>query len=79
MHITLWKMIMKHKSALFVSILAGMSSSANIYADTKYPDLDGSDMERLRNDVSRVGKDFNNVISRENGKTKTTRTSKHAA
>ncbi|MFC3107426.1 hypothetical protein ACFQAT_07975 [Undibacterium arcticum] len=59
---------MKNKSALLAGILAGMSSPATIYAQPSYPRLVGSDMERLRGDVSRVGNDFSTVIDSEHAK-----------
>ena len=63
-----WKIVMKNKSTLLAGILAGMSSPATIYAQPSYPRLAGSDMERLRGDVSRVGNDFSTVIDNEHAK-----------
>lgn len=63
-----WKIVMKNKSTLLAGILAGMSSPATIYAQPSYPRLAGSDMERLRGDVSRVGNDFSTVIDSEYAK-----------
>lgn len=68
-----WKLIMKNKSALFAGILAGMSSPASVYAEPTYPRLRGSDMDRMRGDVFRIGGDFSRVIEKENGKEQTTR------
>lgn len=67
----LWKIVMKNKSALLAGILAGMSSPATIYAQPSYPRLAGSDMERLRGDVSRVGHYFYSVIDSEYAKEQT--------
>jgi hypothetical protein len=68
----LWKIAMKTKSALLAGILAGISSPVTLYAQPSYPRLAGSDMDRLRGDVSRVGKDFSTVINREHAKNKIT-------
>jgi hypothetical protein len=56
---------MMKKSTLLSGILFGMTSSASVYSSTSYPPLRGSDLERLRGDVARVGSDFNKVISTE--------------
>jgi hypothetical protein len=74
-----WKKIVKNRSALFAGILAGMASPSSVYADTQYPRLRGSDMERMRQDVARIGGDFSKVIEEENGKEQTTRKSKSIA
>lgn len=62
---------MRNKSAIVAGVLAGMASPATIYANTNYPLVGGSDMSRMRGDVTRVGQDFSTVIKRENGKSKT--------
>jgi len=67
-----WKLIMKNKSALFAGIMAGMSSPASVYAESAYPRLHGSDMDRMRSDVLRIGSDFSKVIEQENGKKQAT-------
>ena len=72
----LWKIAMKNKFTLFTGILAGMSSPATIYAQPSYPRLAGSDMERLRSDVSRVGNDFHTVIDSEHAEKQTTKPTK---
>lgn len=69
MFLAKWKAIMKNKSALLAGILAGISAPSTIYTDRTYPKLHGSDMDRLRGDVSRIGGDFSRVIEQENGKT----------
>jgi hypothetical protein len=71
----LWKLVMKNKSALFAGVLAGITSPATIYTQTTYHALHGTDVERLRNDVSRIGNDFSTVIERENGKEQTSTSS----
>lgn len=65
---SLWKVVMKNRSTLLAGILAGMSSPATIYAQSTYLPPTGTDMERLRGDVARVGKDFSTVIEREHAK-----------
>jgi hypothetical protein len=62
---------MRSKSTLLAGILAGMSASASIYASPNYPKLIGTDTERLRGDIKRVGRHFSTVIDRENDKHKT--------
>jgi hypothetical protein len=59
---------MKNKSALLAGILSGITSPILIYTKPSYPTLKGSDLDRLRGDVSRVGGYFTTVIDRENGK-----------
>lgn len=63
---------MKNKSALLAAILAGMSSPATVYASSSYSRPTGSDLERLRGDVLRVGNDFHTVIDNEYAKEQTT-------
>ena len=59
---------MKNRDSIFARIIAGMASPVSIYAGSNYPRLNGSDLERMRGDVSRVGKTFSAVIDREHGK-----------
>ena len=61
---------MRNKSAFFAGILAGIASPATIFANSNYPPLRGSDIERMRGDVERVGNNFATVIEREHAKTK---------
>lgn len=61
---------MQRKEAVIAGILAGIAAPASIGAPVEYPRPRGSDLSRLRGDVMRVGIDFNNVITRENGKQK---------
>jgi hypothetical protein len=67
MLVTLLKKVMENKSALLAGILAGLNSPTEVYADHHYSRLHGSDKERLRGDVSRIGNDFSRVIEREHG------------
>lgn len=59
--------IMSRVSALFAGLLAGITSPASLVDAASYPRVEGSDLSRLRQDVTRVGSDFSNVIKRENG------------
>lgn len=46
-------------------IISGISSTASVYENAIYPSLKGSDLSRIRSDVSRVGKDFFITLKRE--------------
>jgi hypothetical protein len=59
---------MDNKLKFFSGLLLGLTSTTAVYGDTTYPLLRGSDIDRLRGDVKKVGNDFNNVINRENAK-----------
>lgn len=59
---------MRKTSALVAGILDGMSFPASLFTTVKYPQPRGSDLDRLRGDVMRVGGDFHQVIQREHGK-----------
>ena len=61
---------MQNKNALIAGVLAGLSSPASFASTVDYPRPHGSDLSRLRGDMSRVGRDFSNVIRREYGKQK---------
>ncbi|MGI4776918.1 MAG: hypothetical protein ACRYGA_02175 [Janthinobacterium lividum] len=67
---SLWTHIMRNKSALIAGVLAGIASPATIGAPVKYPRPQGSDLNRMRADVQRLGGDFKTVIERENGNQK---------
>jgi hypothetical protein len=69
----LWRVVMKNKSGLLNGILSGMASSTTVYAPTSYPRLKGSDQDRMRGDVERVGREFNKVISNEQEKRRDTK------
>jgi len=58
---------MRKRTALLAGVLSGLASSGTVAQPARYPSLEGSDLNRLRGDVSRVGLDFSNVIARENG------------
>lgn len=60
---------MRKTSAFVAGILDGMGSPAGLFMTVKYPRPSGSDLDRLRGDVKKVGADFNRVIQREHGKT----------
>lgn len=61
---------MQNKSALIAGVLAGLSAPGSFTSAVDYPRPHGSDLGRLRGDMSRVGRDFSNVIEREHGKQK---------
>jgi len=58
---------MKDSKSFMAGVLAGLAP-ASVFERSKYPSLEGSDMNRMRSDVERVGKQFSTVIDRENGK-----------
>ncbi|WP_017523759.1 hypothetical protein [Pusillimonas noertemannii] len=64
---------MRNKNALLAGILAGLASPATVAASPDYPKLQGSDMARMRQDIRRIGNDFNVVIKREYVKAKSPR------
>ena len=61
---------MRNKSTLIAGILAGMASPGVIGSTVHIERLQGSDLGRLRGDVTRVGRDFSTVIDRERGNKK---------
>ena len=61
---------MQNRSALIAGVLAGLSAPGSFASTVDYPRPPGSDLSRLRGDMSRVGRDFSNVIKREHGKQK---------
>ncbi|MDQ0040850.1 hypothetical protein J2W33_001745 [Variovorax boronicumulans] len=61
---------MQSKSALIAGILAGIASPSTIGAPVKFERLQGSDLSRMRGDVTRIGGDFSSVINRERGNKK---------
>ncbi len=63
---------MQNKSALMAGILAGLASPGAFAFSRDYQRPQGSDLDRLRGDMLRVGGDFSNVIKREHGKQKPT-------
>ncbi len=66
---------MKHAKALLAGIFAGLAAPACIAHSPRYPQLQTSDLQRIRGDVARVGGSFNAVIARERSK-KTNSTNK---
>lgn len=59
--------LIQRKSALIAGVLAGLASPGSICVAADYPRRKGSDLERMRGDMTRVGRDFSTVINRENG------------
>lgn len=60
---------MKYTKALLAGILAGLTApGALAQTPPKYQRPEGSDLQRLRNDVNQVGESFSKVIAREYGK-----------
>lgn len=53
------------------AVLDGVSLPATVYSRHHFPRVIGTDLERLRGDVKRVGGDFKTVIIREHGNSKT--------
>lgn len=45
-------------------LLHGLGAAADMGRPVRYPTPAGSDLDRMRGDVSRVGIDFNRVIER---------------
>ena len=58
---------MKNRKSFMAGVLAGLAP-ASVFERSKYPSLEGSDTNRMRGEVGRVGKQFSTVIDRENGK-----------
>lgn len=69
---------MKKRKSLMAGILSGLAP-ASVYERTKYPTLKGSDVNRMRGDVERVGKQFSTVLDRENEKAQHAPAHAHAA
>ena len=53
--------------ALIAGVLAGLAAPATIGAPVDYPKPRGSDLNRIRGDVQRLGASFWTVIEREHG------------
>jgi hypothetical protein len=53
------------------AVLDGVALPSNIYKHHQFARVRGTDLERLRSDVERVGTDFKTVIAREHGNIKT--------
>lgn len=61
-------MMMRSKSAFIAGLVAGIASPGTIGAQSNYKLPRGTDLNRMRGDVVRLGQDFKTVISREHGK-----------
>ena len=59
---------MRRKRALIAGVIAGIASPGAIGAPAPYRLPQGSDLQRMRGDVARLGGDFSAVITREHGK-----------
>lgn len=59
---------MRSKSALIAGVVAGIASPGSIGAPATYRLPQGSDLQRMRGDVARLGGDFATVMNREHGK-----------
>lgn len=58
------------KNTSFINgLMQGLTASASLYSATRYRRrVVGSDLQRLRGDMLRIGGDFQTVLSREYGK-----------
>ncbi len=59
---------MSRYRTFFSNIALALAAPATLIGSSDYPQLKGSDLERLRGDVGRVGRDFALVLERERGK-----------
>ncbi len=59
---------MSRYRTFFSNIALALAAPATLMGSSDYPQLKGSDLERLRGDVGRVGRDFALVLERERGK-----------
>ena len=71
-----WSLVMQRKEALIAGLIAGIASPGTIGAPSHYRVPQGSDLQRMRGDVTRLGRDFLTVIEREHGKQAAPRTTK---
>lgn len=62
---------MRNTRSFFAGIFAGLASPSVIASVPDYPKLEGSDSSRIRQDIRRIGEDFNRVIKREHVEAKT--------
>lgn len=67
---------MKKQSTFLASLISGISAPAAIYSRSNYPNLDGSDLSRMRGDVLHLGNDFRSVLQREYGQAKNSASAK---
>ena len=56
---------MSRYRTFFSNIALALAAPATLMGSSDYPQLKGSDLERLRGDVGRVGRDFALVLERE--------------
>lgn len=56
---------MDRAKALLAGIFAGLAAPSTIAQHHRYSHLQGTDLQRIRGDVEKVGRTFNKVISRE--------------
>lgn len=61
---------MRGKRTFMAGIIAGFASPATIAGKANYPQLQGSDISRMRQDVQRIGNDFHTAVKREYVKAK---------
>ncbi len=59
---------MKHAKAILAGLFAGLAAPASIAQAPRYLELQGTDLQRIRGDVARVGGTFKTVIAREHSK-----------
>jgi hypothetical protein len=59
---------MSRYRTFFSNIVLALAAPATLMASNDYPQLKGSDLERMRGDVGRIGSDFERVLEREQGK-----------
>ena len=59
---------MQRRNALIAGVIGGIESPGSIGVSVNYPLPKGTDLQRMRADVERLGLDFSTVIRRENGK-----------
>ena len=50
----------------FLLLVEGLTSTSSIFTHAESQTLRGSDLERIRGDVCRVGKDFHKILAKEN-------------
>lgn len=61
---------MRKRGALIAGIIAGISSPATVITTADYSRIQGTDLQRMRQDVRRVGNDFSVAINRYYGQKK---------
>ena len=61
---------MKNVPAILTRLFTGLTSPVSVALPTKYIELQGSDLQRIRGDVARVGATFRTVLSQKAGTAK---------